>query len=59
MKFLLDVSITRFNKDFDIIEILQSEKIDITSKKWKIFNPIILKGNSQSPLDEHRTRIKF
>ena len=51
-EFLLNVSITRFNKDFDIIEILQSEKVDITSKKWKIFNPIILKGNSQSPLDE-------
>ena len=51
-EFLLNVSITRFNKDFNIIEILQSEKVDITSKKWKIFNPIILKGNSQSPLDE-------
>ena len=48
-EFLLNVSITRFNKDFNIIEILQSEKVDITSKKWKIFNPIILKGNSQSP----------
>ena len=47
-EFLLNVSITRFNKDFNIIEILQSEKVDITSKKWKIFNPIILKGNSQS-----------
>ena len=51
-EFLLDVSITRFNKDFDIVEILQSEKVDITSKKWKIFNPIILRGNSQSSLDE-------
>ena len=51
-EFLLNVSITRFNKDFDVIEILQSEKVDITSKKWKIFNPIILKGNSQSSLDE-------
>jgi len=51
-EFLLNVSITRFNKDFDVIEILQSEKVDITSKKWKIFNPIILKGSSQSSLDE-------
>ena len=51
-EFLLNVSITRFNKDFDVVEILQSEKVDITSKKWKIFNPIILKGNSQSSLDE-------
>ena len=51
-EFLLNVSITRFNKDFDVVEILQSEKVDITSKKWKIFNPITLKGNSQSTLDE-------
>ena len=51
-EFLLNVSITRFNKDFNLVEILQSEKVDITSKKWKIFNPIILKGSSQSSLDE-------
>jgi lipopolysaccharide export system permease protein len=51
-EFLLNVSITRFNKDFDVVEILQSEKVDITSKKWKIFNPMILKGNSQGYLDE-------
>ena len=51
-EFLLNVSITRFNKHFEIIEILQSEKVDITSQKWKIFNPIILKDNSQSTLNE-------
>jgi lipopolysaccharide export system permease protein len=51
-EFLLDVSITRFNKDFDVVEILQSEKVDITSKKWKIFNPTILRGSSQDTLSE-------
>ena len=51
-EFLLNVSITRFNKDFDVVEILQSEKVDITSKKWKISNPTILKSNSQSSLNE-------
>jgi lipopolysaccharide export system permease protein len=51
-EFLLNVSITRFNKDYDLIEILQSEKTDITSKEWKIFNPTILRGNSQSTLVE-------
>jgi lipopolysaccharide export system permease protein len=50
-EFLLNVSITRFNKDFDVVEILQSEKVDITLKKWKIFNPTILRGNSQSYLN--------
>ena len=51
-EFLLNVSITKFNKDFDLVEVLQSERVDITSKKWKIFNPITLKGNSQSNLNE-------
>ncbi|MDB9728422.1 LptF/LptG family permease [Candidatus Pelagibacter ubique] len=51
-EFLLNVSITKFNKDFDLVEVLQSERVDITSKKWKIFNPITLKGNSQNNLDE-------
>ena len=51
-EFLLNVSITSFNKDFDIIELLQSEKVDITSKKWKIFNPTILRGNSESTFNE-------
>ncbi|MDA7468021.1 LptF/LptG family permease, partial [Candidatus Pelagibacter ubique] len=51
-EFLINVSITKFNKNFDLVEVLQSEKVDITSKKWKIFNPITLKGNSQSTLNE-------
>ena len=50
-EFLLNVSITKFNEDFDLVEVLQSEKVDITSKKWKIFNPITLKGNSQYTLN--------
>lgn len=51
-EFLLNVSITKFNKDFDLVEVLQSERVDIRSKKWKIFTPITLKGNSQSTLNE-------
>ena len=33
-EFLLDVSITRFNKNFNVIEVLQSEKIDIKNENW-------------------------
>ena len=51
-EFLLNVSITKFNKDFNVVEILQSKKVDITSKNWTIFNPIILKDGSQSSLDK-------
>ena len=51
-EFLIDVSITRFNEDFEILDILRSKKIDITSKKWKILNPTILKNNVKSNINE-------
>jgi lipopolysaccharide export system permease protein len=51
-EFLLNVTITRFNKNFNLIETLQSKKVDITSKNWIIFNPTILKDISQGPIDE-------
>ena len=51
-EFLLDVSITRFNKDFTLTEIIESRKVDITTKRWKIFNPTLLRGNSQTFLEE-------
>ena len=58
-EFLLNVSITRFNKDFNVVEILQSEKVDITSKNWIIFNPTILNGNSQSSIDKIMLQSNF
>ena len=57
--FLLDVSITRFNKDFDIIELIQSKKVDISSKNWKIFNPTLLKSNVKSVLSEMTMESNF
>ena len=51
-EFLRDVSITTFDKDFNILETLESKKVDITTKKWKIFYPTILKDSSLSTLDE-------
>ena len=51
-EFLIDVSITKFNKNYDILEILQSKKVNITSKKWTLFNPILSKKNSQSTLSK-------
>ena len=47
-EFLLDVSITQFNKDFEIQSIINSKKVDISSFQWKLFEPSILKNN-QSP----------
>ena len=51
-EFLIDVSITKFNKNYDILEILQSKKVNIISKKWTLFNPILSKNNSQSTLNK-------
>tara|TARA_B110000967_G_C18802431_1_gene519221 strand:- start:382 stop:1161 length:780 start_codon:yes stop_codon:yes gene_type:complete len=51
-EFLLNVLITQFDKNFEIINIIQSEKVDISSYQWKIFNPTILKDNQQTILNE-------
>ena len=41
-EFLLNVSITQFNKNFEILRIIQSYKVDISSYKWKLYEPTIL-----------------
>ena len=51
-EFLIDVAITRFDKNFNFIEIILTEKINITSKKWKIFNPTIFGNSSKSVSNE-------
>ena len=50
--FLLDVSITKFNNEFEFIEMIRSKKIDITNNQWKIFEPTILSDNNQKNLDK-------
>ena len=42
---LLEVSITQFDKNFNISRIIKSKKVDISSTKWKVFNPTILENN--------------
>jgi lipopolysaccharide export system permease protein len=51
-EFLLNVLITQFDKNFEITNIIQSKKVDISSYQWKIFNPTILKDNQQTVLNE-------
>ena len=50
--FLLEVSITQFDKNFDIISIIYSNKVDISSYEWKIFKPLIVKNNTEKNLSE-------
>ena len=51
-QFLLDVSITQLNKNFDVLRIIMSDKVDISSFKWKINEPIILNNNQEYSLSE-------
>jgi len=51
-EFLLDVSITQLNKNFEVLNVIKSKKIDISSFKWKIFEPLILKDNQKINLNK-------
>ena len=51
-QFLLDVSITQLNKNFDVLKIIQSDKVDISSFEWKIKDPVILNNNQEYSLSE-------
>ena len=44
-KFLLNVSISQFSKNFEIIRTIQSEKANISKVDWIILSPTISKGN--------------
>jgi len=52
-KFLKNVFITKFDKDFNIIESISSKKADISTNEWIVENPIIFKDNKQIQLDEN------
>ena len=58
-EFLLDFTITKFSKNFDILSVVQSKKVDITSKKWKLFEPNILTDTTNSALFESTFKSNF
>jgi len=51
-QFLLDVSITQLNKNFDILKVILSDKVDISSFEWKVNEPVILNNNQEINLSE-------
>jgi len=57
--FLLEVSITQFDKNFELLKIIQSSKVDISSYKWKIFDPLIVKNNQKIILNETSLQSNF
>ena len=58
-QFLLDVSITQFNKDFEILSTIQSKKVDISYNRWKILEPLILKNSIKSKSNEMTLQSNF
>jgi lipopolysaccharide export system permease protein len=58
-QFLLEVSITQLSKDFEVLKIIKSKKIDISSSKWKIFEPLILNNNKKENLGEMEFKSNF
>ena len=58
-EFLLNVSIVQFNENFEILNIIQSKKVDISSYKWRIFEPLIVKNNQKRNLNEMQLESNF
>ena len=58
-EFLLDVSITQLNKNFEVLNIIKTKKIDISSFNWKIYDVLILKDNVASNLIEMDFKSNF
>ena len=49
--FLTNTFITTFNKDFDLIRSLKSDKIDIRNKEWLIYDATIFEDNISKKVD--------
>jgi lipopolysaccharide export system permease protein len=43
--FIFKTIINEFDKNFNLIRVIQSEKIDITKNLWIVYNPVITKNN--------------
>ena len=50
---LEDVSIYKFSNEFNLDEIIEAERIDISNFKWIIYEPTISKDNKNTKLSEN------
>ena len=51
-KKLNNVSIVQFDKNFNLIQIIESKEVNIETKNWIIINPIITKENTTEKLKQ-------
>ncbi len=52
-KFLENVFINKFDKNFNLIEVISSDKADISKNDWIIEKPVIFRENKQIQLKEN------
>ena len=50
--FLTDVSIHEFDNNFQLINLIQSKKVDISKYEWNVAKPLIFNNNSSVKLDK-------
>ena len=50
--FLTNVSIHEFDNNFQLINLIQSEKVDISKYEWNVAKPLIFNNNSSIKLDK-------
>ena len=58
-EFFLNVSITQFDQDFQIIRMIQSKKVDISSNVWEVYEPKILENNITTNPKQIRLQSNF
>ena len=49
--FLINVSIVQFDKNFNLLQSIQSKEVNVKSKKWIIKNPNVTKENITNKLE--------
>ena len=57
--YLMNNFITIFDDDFNVIKNIKSEKIDITKKNWKIYNPRVYENNNYIEDNEIKLETNF
>ncbi len=49
--FLINVSIVQFDKNFNLLQSIESKEVNVKSKYWSIKNPIVTKENVTNKLE--------
>ena len=58
-EFLIEVLIVQFNKNYELIRTIESNKVDISNYNWKIKDPKISENNKTIKLEEINIKSNF